>query len=267
MPRTRRSASITVPATIDRDSHTPAYAQLVDILRAQVAAGVLRPGDQIPSEAQLCERYGLSPMTVRRAINILADAGVISAHQGKGTFVKPLELGEATFGLNALQNLFSDEEHTTVKLLEARVLPADERTARKLAIESGERVIYIRRLLCTEAQPAFYHREYLIYDPARPIVESELEVTALQRLFSGSGATLLKHGELSIEATILNEEEARLLQMELPAAAFCIEHLFYDFDNRPISWGWFICRSDRLRFATHVGVPAAPRPSNVEDHR
>ena len=66
-------------ATIDRNSYEPAYAQLVRILLGQIAAGEFRPGDRLPSEAQLCERYGVSPMTVRRVINILADQSVVIA--------------------------------------------------------------------------------------------------------------------------------------------------------------------------------------------
>jgi GntR family transcriptional regulator len=254
MARKPRSEILEQSISIDRDSFEPAYAQLVNSLRHSMALGLLRPGDQLPSEAQLRERYGVSPMTVRRAINILVDQGVVVAEQGRGTFVRPVAMGAATFQLVQLQELFSDKENTTVKLLEARIIAASERVARKLAIKVGKRTIYIRRLLCTRDGPAFYHREYLVYDPTRPIVEAELEVTALQQLFSGSDDSILKHGDISIEATILNDEESRLLQAPQPMAAFCFEHLFYDFDNKPASWGWFIGRADRLRFSTQVGL-------------
>ena len=241
-------------ASIDRGSYEPAYAQLAGILRHSMATGILRPGDQLPSEAQLCERYGVSPMTVRRAINMLVDQGVVIAEQGRGTFVKPIAMGEASFQLRVLQDLFNDTEHTTVNVLEARIVTADERIARKLEIALGQRTVYIRRILRTDGMPVLYHREYLVYDPTRPIVEAELEVTALQRLFSGTGETILKRGEISMDATLLDEEESHLLQVEQPMAAFCFEHLFYDFDDKPISWGWFIGRADLLRFTTKVGL-------------
>ncbi|HSD84778.1 MAG TPA: GntR family transcriptional regulator [Anaerolineae bacterium] len=253
MARRPTSRVLTRTPSINRNSSEPAYAQLANILRQSVATGRLRPGDQLPSESQLCERYGVSPMTVRRAMNSLIDQGVVTAAQGRGTFVKPVALGAATFQLTELQNLFSDPDHTTVRLLETRIVTANERIARKLALAIGQRTIYIRRLLCTDGTPTIYHREYLIYDPLRPIVESEMEVTALQHLFNGSGETILKCGDLSIEATILTAEEACLLQAAQPLAAFCVEHLFYDFNDRPISWGWFIGRADRLRFTTRVG--------------
>jgi DNA-binding GntR family transcriptional regulator len=254
MTQRPKSQILKQTASIDRSSYEPAYSQLANILRQSMATGILRPGDQLPSEAQLCERYDVSPMTVRRAINLLVDQGFVIAEQGRGTFVKPVAMGAATFQLKELQDLFNNPEHTTVRVLQARIVAADERIARKLEICLGDRTIYIRRLLCTDDQPALYHREYMIYDPLRPIVEAELEVTALQRLFNGTGETILKRGEINLEATILNDQEAKILQAPQPMAAFCFEHLFYDFDDKPISWGWFIGRADRLRFSTQVGL-------------
>ncbi|MBI9046953.1 MAG: GntR family transcriptional regulator [Anaerolineaceae bacterium] len=241
---------------IDRDSYEPAYAQLTHIIQSQIAEGAFRPGSQLPSEAQLCRRYGISPMTVRRSINLLADQGVVNTVQGRGTFVKTLEVSRANFNLQELQDLFASGTAADIKLLDVRVVSADERTARKLQINPGSPSIYIRRLFTRNEEPVFYHRAYLIYDPKRPIVEAEMDVTSLQGLFANADNSLLKKGELNIEAALLNDEEAEVLRTPLPAAAFILEHLFYDFNDHPLSWGWFIFRSDYLRFTTHVGIQA-----------
>jgi GntR family transcriptional regulator len=239
---------------IDRDAYEPAYLQLANSLRRQIAAGTFRPGDQLPSEAQLVQRYGVSPMTVRRSINLLADQGVVSTAQGRGTFVRGLELSTAYFDLQDLQALFGAGNEGAIKLLDVRVVSADERTARKLGQPVGAPTIYIRRLFSRDNEPVFYHRGYLVYDPARPIVEAEMDVTSLQGLFANVSNSLLKWGQLAIEATLLSAEEAELLCKPLPAAGFLLEHLFYDFDNRPLSWGWFIIPGDRLRFAATLGI-------------
>jgi GntR family transcriptional regulator len=239
---------------IDRDSYEPAYMQLAKILRRLIADGAYRPGDQLPSEAQLCRRYGISPMTVRRSINLLYDQGVVNTAQGRGTFVKSLELVTANFDLGELRDLFLNSEEPNVQLLDTRIISADERTARKLELAEGDPTIYIRRLFTSENNPIFYHRAYLIFDPSRPILEAEMDVTSLQGLFTSADNTLIKRGQLTIEATLMNEEEADILQTPLPAAAFYLEHLFYDFKDCPISWGWFIFRSDHLRFNTQVGI-------------
>jgi DNA-binding GntR family transcriptional regulator len=239
---------------IDRDSYEPAYVQLAGILRRQMASGVYRPGDQLPSEGQLCAQYGVSPMTVRRVINMLAESGVVTAYQGKGTFVRPLDLGEATFRLEELKDQLSNREENAVRLIEAHIVTADEKVARKLAIPEGSRVVYIRRLLYQSELPVMYHREYLVYDPRRPLVEAELEVTTMEGLLKERGSEGLQSGELTIEAVVLQDEEASLLQVGASSPAFCIEHIFYDFSARPVSWGWFICRADRFKFTTRIGA-------------
>jgi GntR family transcriptional regulator len=248
------SRSVPNSPAIDRDSFEPAYLQLANSLRRQIADGAFRPGDQLPSEAQLVQRYGVSPMTVRRSINLLADQGLVSAVQGRGTFVRGLELSTAFFDLQDLQELLGAGDEGVIKLLDVRVVSADERTARKLELPLGAPAIYIRRLFSRDGEPVFYHRGYLVYDPARPIVETEMDVTSLQGLFANVSNSLLKWGQLAIEATLLSVEEAELLCKPLPAACFYLEHLFYDFDNRPLSWGWFIIPGDRLRFAATVGI-------------
>lgn len=249
-----REKSPTYTDIIDRSSYEPAYSQLANILRRKIADGEYRPGDQLPSEAELCRLYDVSPMTVRRSINLLSDQDVVSTAQGRGTFVRALELGTATFDLQTLQELFTHDSGTVIKLLDVRIVTADQRTIRKLQLEEGQNVIYIRRLLTRDEDPVFYHRAYLIYDPKRPIVEAEMDVTSLQGLFTNTSNTMLKFGDLRIEATLLTDEECRILHTPAPAAGFYLEHLFYDFDDKPTSWGWFICRSDQLSFSTRIGL-------------
>ena len=239
---------------IDRDADQPVYAQLAESLRQQILAGKYQPGEKLPSENMLVEMYVVSPMTVRRAVNLLASQGIVTTARGSGTFVKEVELGSASFYLQDLKELFSNEKATTVKLLEARFKPADERVARKLHIQEGERAIFIRRLLLVDNEPAFYHRGYLVNDPSRPVVEAELEVTDLKGLFQGSGSSLIKHGDLYLESTLLDDEETHLLKLNPSAVGMLLEHIFYDFDDQPVSWGWFVCASTRLRLHTRVGI-------------
>ncbi len=251
MDTTNRLPSAT--EEIDRDSFEPAYNQLANILRRKIAAGEYRPGERLPSEAELCDKYLVSNITARRAIKVLVEQEIAETRKGHGTFLKPLMLSSATFGLQGLQSIFADKR-TSVRIMGAAAVSADERIASKLNINQGTRVIYIRRLLSRENQPIMFHREYLILDPSNPTVEAELEVTSLGGLFTGTGHTFLKRGDLSIDATVLNQEEAFVLHTEVGMPAFRIEHIFYNFNDCVASWGWFICRGDQLRFKTSVGV-------------
>jgi GntR family transcriptional regulator len=74
---------------IDLYSSVPAYAQLASILREQIDHGHIPPGGPIPSETTLQQEYGVSRGTVRKAIELIRDHGLVVTVQGRGTFVKP----------------------------------------------------------------------------------------------------------------------------------------------------------------------------------
>ena len=241
-------------AYIDRRLLVPANVQLSNILMGQIARGVYLPGSRLPTELELCRRYKVSRMTVRRSIKTLLDHGIVSTIQGSGTYVKSPDLGGVTFNLEDFLNIFYDREVTRVKILEARTAKADEITAKKLGIYVGKRTILIRRIITREGDPILYHKEYLIFDPMLPIVEAELEVTALHGLFVGRGDTRLKSGDLKIQAAVLSKEEAEVLNTMQMQPAFLLEHIFYDLDDEPVSWGKFICRGDHFEFRAKVGI-------------
>ena len=66
---------------------TPNYQRVIDAITADIQAGRLKPDDRLPSTAQLAETYGFSPGTIRRAVEVLIERGVLRGHQGLGVFV------------------------------------------------------------------------------------------------------------------------------------------------------------------------------------
>ena len=77
----------TTQDALDRDSLIPLYHQLYEILRANIDTGVWKPGDMISPESELQRQYGVSQITVRQALNILVDQGLIYRRRGQGSFV------------------------------------------------------------------------------------------------------------------------------------------------------------------------------------
>ncbi len=252
---TRRAVPAQAGRGIDRSSYEPAYVQLVNILHRMIASGQYQAGDQLPTESELCAAYDVSPMTVRRAIGMLLNQGVVSTTRGRGTFVQPLRLATATFDLSEFNDLLA-EAAVTAKVVEARILPAGPRAATRLGVAVGTSVISIRRILDRAGEPLIYHRESLTYDPTRPTIESELDVTALRDLFEGGATTGPKRGELIIHASALTIEEAGRLHLRPGLAAWVLEHVFYGYDEKPVSWGCFICSGGLFSFRAGVGAPA-----------
>lgn len=84
---------------IDRNSDRPAFKQLADLLRARIESGDLPPGSRLPSETTLTQETGLARNTIRSAIRVLADEGLVVVDPPRGTFVRePVELQTVRLG-------------------------------------------------------------------------------------------------------------------------------------------------------------------------
>ena len=239
---------------IDKGRFEPAYAQLATILRMQIAEGLYPPGDRIPSESSISKKYGVSPMTVRQAIGVLTEQGLLERIQGSGTFVKPLNLAESRFELDSLREIFEDEKLTQVKVLQLTLERADAETAQKLRMSLGMRVILIRRLLLREARPVMFHEGRVRCDPTRPLVEAELNIGPLSELFTGQSSGAAKKGELAMIPATLGDMEARLLDHPVGTPAFRLEYVVYDFRDVPFGWGWFLAPPNVLRLRARLGL-------------
>ena len=242
-------------------AHEPAYLYIANTIAEQIGAGVYRPGDQLPTEPQLRARFGVSPVTIRRAVNLLLDRGLVTTTRGRGTFVRALDMGEAVFRLHEITEMWTGES-VDVLLLEARIRPGDGPAAVMLHRGPGDPLVYMRRLIQRRGVPLIYQVEYVVYDECRPLVESQLQVTSLEGVLLGGRGEGVPSGRLTIQAVSLDAEAAKYLRVPEGSPAFCLEHLFWDFEGRPVSWGRFLCRADQFRLSTDIGASPIPREAD-----
>jgi DNA-binding GntR family transcriptional regulator len=228
------------------------YQRIVETVTKRIASGEYGPGSRLPSESGFCAEFGLSPMTVRRALNILSERGLIWTEQGRGTFVRSLGLSDSIFRLEGLESGWFGGD-AEVRLLSACTTAASGTVAGMLAIRPGDRVVYLRRLVVKDERPAMYHVEYVVFDARRPLVESQLQLTSLGGLFETAGGKGFPRGKVTLRAVSLSAEAARVLEEPNGAAAFCLEHVFEDVERRPVSWGWFLLRSDLSHLCARLG--------------
>lgn len=121
----------------------PAYAQVKAFVKAQISAGVWRPGDAVPSEAALQQQFGVSRMTVNRAIKELAVEGLVSRVQGSGTVVAQLHRISSTLAVRDIHEEIVERGHThstTVFCLEA--VRADAELGKMFKVALGTTVFH-----------------------------------------------------------------------------------------------------------------------------
>ncbi len=233
-------------------ARSPAYLRIAETLADRITSGVYPAGSRLPSGAELCTEFGVSPMTMRRAIAILQDQGLLSGMRGRGTFARSIDLGDSVFRLDSLAGDWLDES-AEIRLLSASMTRADEKVAAMLSIEPGQRIIYLRRLVLYDGSPAMYHTEYIVYDPRRPLVESQLQLTSLHAFLDSGRAHRFPLGELTLTAVNLDAESAHALGESEGALALRLEHVFQQSDRTPVSWGWFLMRAELFRLRARLG--------------
>lgn len=230
----------------------PAYLHIADTIAERLASGIYQAGMRLPSESQFCAEFGVSHMTLRRALNLLSEKGLISAEKGRGTFARAFDLGDSVFWLRRLMNECPDSP-VEVRPLSASTTAASSEVAAMLAIPPGAPTVYLRHLVLKDDIPAIYHREYVPSDPKRPLVELLAQSTSLHGLLNATGGERFPRGRVTLRATALGPTAAKLLD-ELPGApALCVEHLFQDAGRRPVSWGAFLLRADLFELQSYLG--------------
>ncbi|WP_412869878.1 GntR family transcriptional regulator [Cellulomonas sp. 179-A 4D5 NHS] len=136
------------------------HVRVRDYLRSLVTHE-LSVGDTIPSERALCERFGVSRMTVRQAVDALVVEGLLAREQGRGTFVAPgkvdLEVRLASFGEEMARRGMSPSS----EVLSAEVVEATPDIADALDILPGEMTFYLHRVRFADGEPMAIEQSWL----------------------------------------------------------------------------------------------------------
>jgi GntR family transcriptional regulator, N-acetylglucosamine utilization regulator len=232
-----------------RSGLIPRYYQLKEILEKRLLSGEFQAGDQFPTDEDLCEAYCLSRGTVRRALDLLVEEGRLRREQGRGTFVTSPQLTQTYFRLVGFEEDMSQRGRTpSTKLLNLRVIPANEQIGADLELDIGEDVIEISRLRLADGIPMAFETRYLAYKICPDLVHEDLENQSIHKLLIDKYNIPLIRARHIIEARVLNSSEARLLQTEPGSAGFFISRLTYTIDDRPVTLYCIIYRGDQYRF-------------------
>ncbi len=254
MPPLERDVQPDIPKKVDKRSPIPAYAQLATILRSSISQGIYSPGERLPSESALAKAHGVSAMTARQAVSVLEDERLIRRIQGKGTYVRKIQVTTTTFSLDALREVFADQENLSVRIISSRVDKNVGVAHEFLRLTPGQPVILVERIVFYKNKPFTMHVSYATVDPKSPTVESMLDTAVLTELLSKEGYSRFKRGVLRLLPTQLGNREADLLELDEGHPVFRLEHYFYDFKNQPAAIGWFFIAPEAMPLVSKIGI-------------
>jgi len=217
---------------------SPLYQQIKALLTRSLQNGEWKPGELIPSEAELAVRFGVSQGTVRKAIDELAAENLLLRRQGRGTFVSTHHEEQVKFRF--LRLVPDGEPGQTLRMqrqfLECRRVRAAADVARQLAIKPGDMVLEIRRILHLNGEPLVYEDIYLQGAPFRGLTAERLEryEGPLYALFESEFGTRMVRAEEKIRAINASEQEALLLKVPVGQALLSVERLSFSYGDQPV---------------------------------
>jgi|ETNmetMinimDraft_2_1059921.scaffolds.fasta_scaffold07070_3 GntR family transcriptional regulator len=240
---------------LSQTSEVPLYRRIEEDLLAQIAEGQLEPGQAIPTERELCERYGVSRITVSRAIGELATRGHVHRYRGKGTFVSrsriPREMGRLIS--------FSDEMRAqgrvpSTRLLNLQHTPADKSVASRLQMDEGDPIWIVERLRLADDEIISLCASHL-HLPSH-VYLTPLELSTEGSLWSvlAKKGIQITEGEATIRATVADAHNANLLGVDEGSPSLVREGINYYVEDQPVPVEIFqvISCADRYQYSLHL---------------
>ena len=217
---------------------SPLYRQIKNLILQGLASGEWRPGEAIPSEAELAVRFNVSQGTVRKAIDEMAAEHLVVRKQGKGTYVASHNDPRAFF---RFLRVVPNEGGVAVPQslpLECWRAKAGQEAARILDIPLGASIIIVRRLLKFNGKPVVVDEIYL---PGEVFLGLTLEVLqnnedSLYTLFETRFGVRMIRAEERIRAVAADRTSAELLDVAEGSPLLSVERVTFTYGDKPVEW-------------------------------
>lgn len=220
------------------EQHTPLWKHVRDELARDIGQGRFAPGELLPTEERMTERFGVHRHTIRRALAELRERGLVRTEQGRGTLVleQPLEykIGRRTrfsenMGLNSLQ--------ARTHFLYGDLISASEIVARRLDVPPRARISYIEAYGEAGGRRVFVSSQYLPFADMEDMIEVFKSTGSLTKSFRHYGIHDYFRKMSRISTRMANNEEVRVLKLRQKQPLLVVEYVNVDPRGRPIEFG------------------------------
>lgn len=219
---------------LDFNSRTQLYYQLYDILYKDISGGNYQPGEMLPTENNLIEEYGVSRVTVRKAMDMLMNDGLIEKRRGQGTFVQTSKLKTELRKANYFAELTKELGYIAhTKVISNKKVIASKGIAEMLEVPENTPVVNLRRLRYANNVPVRYESAYLEYSKYGKIEKEDFTDGSLRKFLKENYDIAWSHVDEKIYAIAADSKRARYLQVEENAPLLMGECVFFTPDGRP----------------------------------
>ena len=225
-------------------SFQPLYMQIKALLVASLDDGEWPPGEAIPSEMALAQRFRVSQGTVRKAIDALAAQSLVIRRQGKGTFVSThTEEKTSLFRFLRIRRNDGRDEYPASRLLDVRRGKASTEVARLLELKIGDAVIVLRRVLEYGGQPVVLDEVVLPAALFKGLTKTKLDAYrgSMYSFFETQfGVRMLKAHE-KLRAVSADAISAAILGVRTGEPLLAVDRVTLTYGDRPVEWRRGLC--------------------------
>jgi GntR family transcriptional regulator len=236
------------------DKFVPHYYRLESHLREGIRSGTLRPGDPIPPESHLSQKFGVSRTTVRQALSRLVYEGLITRQRGRGSFVTEPRLEHTLPFMSFEEEMQARGAKAAVKFLDLRTEPVGGKAAEALRLPEGTPVTVLERQRLVDGQVVGYEIRYFPREIGEALTPEEIQtqpmVAAVRRIVGRSRARLI----LRVTASTARRREARTLGTQVGAPVLVRENTWYVDPDRVVQYGKSIYRGDRFQMVVEYSA-------------
>ena len=222
-----------------------------DAISHDISSGELSSGDQLPTEAQLADRFGIGRHSVRRALESLARRGKISIEQGRGTFVTETprltyQIGKRT---RLRRNLVPQGVDVTSQLIFAERVSAPDEIAQALHLNSGAQVIQSQRITLANKAPVAFGSAYHCAERFPDFAERRDLLGSTTETYRSFGIDDYVRQQTAIYARPAKPIEAKTLMQHADVPVLVVTAVDATPDGTPISTSRVIWSSARVTFS------------------
>jgi GntR family transcriptional regulator len=218
--------------------------RVADVLRQQIHAGAYP--DALPAENELAAEFAVSRNTVREALTVLKNEGLIDRGPKVGTHVAQRKYSHGLDALLGLKETFKDLGEVRNEVRAAMPVTAPFAVARRLGLQPGEQAVFVERLRYLGDLPLSLDLTYLAPDIGTRILDHPLETNDIFALIEQVSGQRLGSASLALEAIPADAHSAAALQVPDGAALLMLERLTSLDDGRPVDLEYIRMRGDRI---------------------
>lgn len=235
--------ALVVPLPIRRPRADRAR-QVADLLRYQIHTGGYDDG--LPAERDLAEEFAVSRNTIREALAVLKNEGLIDRGPKVGTHVAQRKYDHGLDALLGLRETFKSYGEVRNEVRAAMSVAAPPSVAQRLQLSPGQQVVFIERLRFLGELPLSLDLTYLTPDIGAEILTQSLESNDVFGLIERISGHRLGSATLALEAIPADAHSAATLQVPDGAALLMLERLTSLDDGRPVDLEYIRMRGDRI---------------------